>query len=85
MLEDEEDNIRKITEEGMKDDELFEEEYDDMNRELKNFHPYHGKYKPHGGDEEAITLGQINVRELTEDRLIFRRIPFIIWTAGLVV
>ena len=55
-----------------------------MNRELKNYHPYHGKYT--GADEEdPISLGQINVRELTDNRLLFRKIPYVIWSAGIFV
>jgi hypothetical protein len=36
-------------------------------------------------EEEGIDLAQINIREATETKLIFRRIPFAIWFAGFVI
>mmetsp|Transcript_1774 Transcript_1774/g.2305 ORF Transcript_1774/g.2305 Transcript_1774/m.2305 type:complete len:168 (+) Transcript_1774:478-981(+) len=36
-------------------------------------------------DEEAVDMGSINVREATEDKLVFRRMPILIWFSGLVI
>lgn len=36
-------------------------------------------------EEEGINLAQINIREATETKLIFRRIPFAIWFAGFLI
>ena len=39
------ENMRRDTEEGIDEDEQFRQEYDNIERDLKNHHPYRGEIK----------------------------------------
>ena len=68
----------------------WEKEFDDLSKDLKNNNPRAGELRVKKRqylmpDDEAVDLGQINIREATEDRLIFRRMPILIWFSGMVI
>ena len=36
-------------------------------------------------EEEAIELRAINLRERTDDRIVFRKVPFALWIVGTMI
>ena len=61
------------------------EEFDDITRELRQKTNFNGgRYRIKEAKDKG-ELAQINVRESSETRLSFRKIPCIIWTAGTIV
>ena len=61
------------------------EEFDDITRELRQKTNFNGGSYRIKDAKDKGELAQINVREVSETRLSFRKIPFIIWTAGTIV
>lgn len=88
-----EENVQKLNEinaesSDMDEEQQFKQEYNKEGRQLKNHHPYHGELKikkSRPSDQDIIDLADINIREANEDILVFRKIPFHIWIAGLMV
>jgi len=53
---------------------------------LNNHHPYHGDLVvKKEGKFDAIELAQINVKESSDHILVFRKVPFHIWIAGMCI
>lgn len=88
MLDNEEGPIRDSTKEGIDEDAKFAREFDDISRELKNHHRVKGDFvikRKTQHNEEMGELARVGVREFTEERLTFRKIPWIVWLAGSIV
>ena len=78
--------MRRDTEGGIYDDLRYKKEYNNVNRELNHHHPYHGDLVvKKDGKYDAVELGHINVREANDHILVFRKVPFHIWIAGLCI
>jgi len=86
----ESDRIRKETQEGIEQDNQFNKEFDAIERGLKNHHPARGDYQIKKGvyksdAEQAGEYAGINIQEINEHRLIFRKIPYVIWLCGIFI
>jgi hypothetical protein len=77
-----ENNNTMKRKDSLSEDNQFKHEFDNIKRELNNHHIYRGPYL---NDKEVVQLSQINVRQSTEQMLVFRKLPFHIWIAGLVL
>lgn len=68
------------------EDKKYRDEFDSIHRELTHHHTYKGR---HIDDNEDIKIkGQlkaINVRQSSDNLLVFRKLPLSIWFAGLCI
>ena len=61
------------------------EEFDDITRQLRNKTNFNGGRYRIREAKDTGELAQINVRESSENRLSFRKIPVVIWLSGTIV
>merc|ERR1712032_547823 len=77
--------MRRDTEDGIDGGRRFEGEFDDIRKEKNTMHMYKGELmlnkKYLSKDDEAGELASINCKEATENRIIFKRLPCMIWFA----
>lgn len=73
---------------GIEQDQQFAREFDDITRQLRNHHPY-GQYRVRKGDptdnDDKGRLAQLGIRESSDNRLTFRRLPCVVWTCGILI
>ena len=90
MAEERAQEMNEEAARGLEEDEQYAREFDDITRELKNHH----RFGPNGRNdfkvrrnikdpnEQAGYLAQIGIREASDNRLSFRRLPCVVWVAG---
>jgi hypothetical protein len=80
------DKMGKETDEGI-DNEIGD--FDDIRRNKQNLPGYTGELvlnkKYESKDDEAQDLASINCKEASDTRIIFKRLPCMIWFAGTVI